>query len=71
MPHTDLPLDQLITYRPDVAEPADFDEFWRRTVAETSAYKLDVTSDVVDTVYRTVVVHDVEFAGFGGDRIRA
>lgn len=71
MPHTDLPLAELVTYRPDVIEPADFDDFWRRTISETSAHELDVTSEIVDTVYRTVVVRDIEFAGFAGDRIRA
>ena len=25
---TDLPLSELLGYAPDVAEPADFDEFW-------------------------------------------
>lgn len=71
MPHTDLPLADLVTFRPDVSEPADFDAFWQRTINETSTHKLDVTSEVVETVYRTVTVRDVAFAGYGGDRIRA
>jgi len=25
----DLPLEELRDYRPDVEEPADFDDFWR------------------------------------------
>ncbi|MFP3822103.1 histidine kinase, partial [Bacillus sp. SIMBA_008] len=31
------PLDQLRSFRPDVAEPADFDDFWARTLAESRA----------------------------------
>lgn len=37
MPRFDLPLDELRTYRPDVSEPADFDDFWSRTLAEARA----------------------------------
>jgi cephalosporin-C deacetylase len=71
MPLTDLPLDQLVRYRPVVAEPADFDAFWARTLAEAATYDLDISVQPVDTVYRTVAVHELTFAGFGGDRIHA
>jgi len=30
----DLPLEQLITYRPSRIEPEDFDLFWSQTLAE-------------------------------------
>ncbi len=33
MPHFDLPLDQLRTYAPAIAAPADFSDFWRATLA--------------------------------------
>ena len=33
----DFSLDQLKTYRPDREEPADFDAFWQRTLAEALA----------------------------------
>lgn len=71
MPHTDLPLHELVEYHPNVAEPADFDTFWARTLAETRAFELALTSTSTPTVYRTVDVWDVSFAGFGGDRISA
>jgi cephalosporin-C deacetylase len=68
---TDLPLAELVDYRPEVAEPADFDEFWRHTLAETDTYPLEVRLSPADTPYRTVDIFDLSFAGFGGDRINA
>jgi cephalosporin-C deacetylase len=67
----DLPLDELVSYRPVVSEPDDFDAFWSRTLDETRTHDLDVRSEEVDTPYRTVTVRDVTFSGFGGDRIGA
>lgn len=71
MARADLPLDELVAYRPDVREPDDFDAFWTRTLDEARAHDLDVRSEEVDTPYRTVTVRDVAFSGFGGDRIGA
>jgi cephalosporin-C deacetylase len=67
----DLPLDELVSYRPDVSEPDDFDAFWARTLAEARTHDLDVRVEDADTPYRTVAVRDVSFSGFGGDRIGA
>jgi cephalosporin-C deacetylase len=67
----DLPLDELVAYRPDVHEPDDFDAFWTRTLDEARTHDLDVRIEEVDTPYRTVAVRDVTFSGFGGDRIGA
>ena len=71
MARADLPLDELVSFRPDVTEPDDFDAFWTRTLDEARAHDLDVRSEEVDTPYRTVRVRDVTFGGFGGDRIGA
>ncbi|WP_219415905.1 acetylxylan esterase [Pseudonocardia nigra] len=71
MARSDLSLDELTAYRPDVREPADFDAFWARTLDETRAHDLDVRADEVATPYTTVTVRDVSFRGFGGDRIGA
>ena len=38
MPIFDLPLAELRGYRPDVAEPADFDAFWADTLAEARSF---------------------------------
>ncbi|WP_341716161.1 acetylxylan esterase [Micromonospora sp. FIMYZ51] len=71
MPLFDLPLDQLRDYAPTVAEPADFDRFWRSTL--DSAAKLPVLVDVrpEPTDLRLVDTWDVTFAGFAGDPVRA
>jgi cephalosporin-C deacetylase len=71
MPRTDLTPAELAEYRPEVAEPADFDDFWGRTLAEAREHDLDLRLSPVRTPYRTVEVQDVTFAGFGGDPISA
>jgi cephalosporin-C deacetylase len=65
----DLPLDQLREYRPAVAEPDDFDEFWTDQLERIEPVPLDATFTPVDTVIRSADVFDVAFAGHGGTRI--
>jgi cephalosporin-C deacetylase len=71
MPLTDLPLDVLRTYAPDVAEPADFDEFWSATIAQARAAGGDVTLTPAATSITQLVIDDLTFPGFGGEPIRA
>ena len=71
MSRFDLPIDELRTYRPEVREPADFDEFWRRTLDEARAIGGEVSLERVDSPLSTVEVWDVTFPGFGGHPIRA
>jgi cephalosporin-C deacetylase len=71
MARTDLPLSELVEFRPDVREPADFDAFWEHTLAETRRHDLDIQLAEVATPFVTVGVHDLQFAGYGGDRIGA
>jgi cephalosporin-C deacetylase len=68
---SDLPLDELVHYQPAVAEPDDFDDFWQRTLTEARTHDLGVTSQPVNTPFRTVTVYDVSFSGYAGDRISA
>src|SRR3954454_20606570 len=68
MPLPDLTLEQCRVYSPEVAEPADFDAFWSRTLAEQPA--IDVTFTPVDQVLTTIESFDVTFAGFGGDPVK-
>ncbi|MFI7431319.1 acetylxylan esterase [Micromonospora sp. NPDC049836] len=67
----DLPLDHLRRYAPTVPEPADFDAFWRATLAAEAPRPvlLDVRPEPTDL--RLVQTWDVTFAGFGGDPVRA
>ena len=71
MAFVDLPLEELVRYRPDVQEPDDFDAFWQRTLAEARGFEVEVRVEEVEVPYRTVAVHDVTFRGYGGDRISA
>jgi len=71
MPLFDLDAARLPDYRPDVAEPADFDDFWARTLAETRAHDLAVEVVPVDAHLRLVDAFDLTFSGFGGHRVKA
>lgn len=71
MPLFDIDADRLPHYRPDVAEPDDFDSFWAQTLAETRAHDLAVEAVPVDTHLRLVDGYDVTFSGFGGHRVKA
>ena len=70
MPRFDLPPAELRSYRPDVSEPADFDEFWRSTLAESRAVAQPPTLTRIDSPLSLVEVYDVSFSGFGGDPVR-
>jgi cephalosporin-C deacetylase len=66
----DLPLSELVEYRPELASPADFDAFWERTLAEARSRPLDATFEPVDAGLRTVDTFDVTFRGFAGHPIK-
>ncbi len=68
---TDLPLDDLRTFRPDVAEPEDFDAFWERTLTESRALRTPSTLVLAETPIDQLIVEDLTFSGFGGEPIRA
>ncbi|WP_346623529.1 acetylxylan esterase [Blastococcus montanus] len=71
MPQTDLPLDELRRYAPDLPAPRDLEAFWSATLGEAAERPLDATSTPVDSGLVTVETHDVSFAGFGGSPVRA
>jgi cephalosporin-C deacetylase len=66
----DFPLDQLKVYLPPREEPADFDAFWKQTLAEARAFPLNVTFEPVDYGLRTVETFDVTFNGYGGQAVK-
>jgi len=66
----DLPLEQLKTYLPARPEPADFDDFWAKTLAEAHQYPLDACFKPVETNLKLVDVFDVTFNGYGGQPIK-
>ncbi|MDR1513891.1 MAG: acetylxylan esterase [Propionibacteriaceae bacterium] len=71
MARFDLDLDELRTYLPDVAEPDDFDQFWRSTLDESRAAAADPVVEAVDTPLALIRTYDVTFSGFAGDPIKA
>jgi cephalosporin-C deacetylase len=71
VPLTDLPLDTLRDYRPDVLEPEDFDEFWAATLDQSRALAWAPRLERVESPLRTVEIYDVTFAGYLGQPIRA
>ncbi|WP_144755713.1 acetylxylan esterase [Curtobacterium pusillum] len=73
MPLTDLPLDALRSYRPEVRRPADFDAFWAETIETARTAGAGVAPVVVpaDTPVTGLVVEDLTFPGFAGDPVRA
>ncbi len=70
MPRFDLSPAELRAYRPDVAEPDDFDEFWAMTLAE---HRPDTAPVITPASGRLKLVDafDVTFAGYDGHPIKA
>ena len=68
---SDLSLPELRQYRPEVAEPADFDEFWARELAASRAEPGEPTFVPAAAEVRHAEVFDVTFPGYGGDPVRA
>jgi cephalosporin-C deacetylase len=67
---TDLPLSELRSYAPEVAEPADFDEFWAGQLAAARAAARAPVFTPAPAVLRHAGVFDVTFAGYGGDPVK-
>ena len=70
MPYSDLPIDELRHYQPDLAVPADLDEFWADTLRDTRSHPLAATFTPVETGLTVIDSYDVTFAGFGGSPVR-
>jgi cephalosporin-C deacetylase len=65
----DMPLEHLETYRPECAEPPDFDGFWEHTLRGGAAFPLDASITRRETPLTTLDVSEVRYAGYGGDPI--
>ncbi len=66
----DLPLEQLQTYKPERPEPADFEAFWSRTLAEARRFPLGARFEAVESGLKLVDTFDVTFNGYGGQPIK-
>ncbi|WP_167051568.1 acetylxylan esterase [Salinibacterium sp. ZJ77] len=68
----DMPEADLRAYRSSQTDPADFDDFWAGTLAESrAAAPAGAQLEKIDAGLVTLDVHDVTFPGFGGQPIRA
>jgi cephalosporin-C deacetylase len=66
-----LTLPDLVDYRPERPEPADFDAFWAKTLAEARAYAAGLVTAPADSGLATVVVEDATFPGYAGQPVKA
>jgi cephalosporin-C deacetylase len=71
LPQTDLPVEALRAYSPDLPVPAELDAFWSTTLADARRHDLAVSCTAVETGLAVVDSFDVEYSGYGGARIRA
>jgi len=70
LPYYDLPLSELEVFRPVVREPADFDEFWERSLSLTRAAGGEVVMDLIPGTLPHVDIFDVTFPGFMGQPVK-
>ncbi|UAJ80383.1 acetylxylan esterase [Leifsonia sp. ZF2019] len=71
MPLTDLTHAELLAYRPEVEQPADFDAFWTKTLAEARAAGGEAVLVPAETPITQLIVEDFTFPGFGGEPVKA
>jgi cephalosporin-C deacetylase len=69
MPSIDMPLEQLRQYKPATYAEADFDEFWKSTMAEATGQPLNVELIPYALPARGLTCDEIRFDGFGGGRI--
>lgn len=67
---TDMPLELLRAYRPELTAPDDLDAFWDETLAEARTAARPSTLVDVDGPLRALRVQDLTFTGYAGDEIR-
>jgi cephalosporin-C deacetylase len=69
MPSIDMPLEQLREYRPPLTREADFEPYWKTTIAEALAQPLNVEMEPYDLPARDVQSFAVRYDGYKGGRI--
>ncbi|HYO07815.1 MAG TPA: acetylxylan esterase, partial [Tepidisphaeraceae bacterium] len=69
MPSIDMPLEQLRQYQPPLNREADFEEYWRSTLAEATKQPLNAELIPYDLPARGIECYAVRFDGFGGGRL--
>jgi cephalosporin-C deacetylase len=69
MPSIDWPLEKLKEYQPPLYREADFDDYWRSTIAEAVKQPLNAELIPYDLPARGVQCFAVRFDGFMGSRL--
>jgi cephalosporin-C deacetylase len=69
MPSIDMPLEQMKMYRPQLYRQADFDDFWRQTIAEALKQPLNAELIPYHIPARGMATYAVRFEAFGGGRV--
>jgi cephalosporin-C deacetylase len=67
----DLSGAELLAYRSEQVEPADFDAFWNATIDDARGFDTDVRLEAVRTPVSSIQIFDMTFRGYGGQPIRA
>lgn len=71
MPLIDMPVEKLKTYEGRNPRPADFDEFWDRSLAEMNAIDPEATFTPVPFPSSVMECFDLRFTSTKGARIHA
>lgn len=66
----DFPLEKLREYRPEVAVPGDFRDFWLRSIEKARTEELSASFTEVDNKLAVIDTYDVTYAGFGGAPVK-
>ena len=70
MPISDLPLAELEKFTPEIHLPADFEEFWRSTLASSRAKWQAPTLVKVEAEITEFDIYDISFSGFDGELVK-
>jgi len=68
--YTDLTLEELRAYAPELPEPDGLDEFWDATLSAARQAGGEAELTPAGGPIRTVIVEDLTFPGFAGDPVR-
>jgi cephalosporin-C deacetylase len=71
MPLNDLPLEELLKYKPPLTARKDFDDFWKTTLLESGKFDLNPAFIKAQTNLKTLDVYDVTYSGYMGQPIKA
>ncbi len=69
MPFFDFPPEQLEVYRPPLTQEPDFNDFWQKSLVESSQQPLNAELNPVDYSVKGVKVYRVYYNGFNEARI--